>query len=185
MINCSKKNINIISLIITTVIFFIIILTLNSLKISKREQKTISTQSNIYQNNIIQETKLESINMWKIIIEKLKLEANIKEGTEDSIIKENVGHYITSGITKGNISLKAFNIGENKKYFANLKELEIGDEIIYIVNQEKYTYKVISNTIIDNEEEWISKNKSENTLTLITYIKDLENKKRCVIAKKV
>ena len=113
------------------------------------------------------------------------MQADIKEGTKDEIIKENVGHYTSSGITEGNISLKAFNIGENKKYFANLKELEIGDEIIYIVNQEKYTYKVISNTIINNEEEWTSKNKSENTLTLITYIKDLENKKRCVIAKKV
>ena len=156
MINYSKKNINIISFIVTTIIFFIIILILNSLNFSKQKVEIANNQENVLQNDVNQE-----------------------------IIKENVGHYTSSGITEGNISLKAFNIGENKKYFANLKELEIGDEIIYIVNQEKYTYKVISNTIINNEEEWTSKNKSENTLTLITYIKDLENKKRCVIAKKV
>lgn len=185
MINYSKKNINIISFIVTTIIFFIIILTLNSLKFSKQKVEIANNQENVLQNDVNQEIKLESITIWKIIIEKLNLQADIKEGTKDEIIKENVGHYTSSGITEGNISLKAFNIGENKKYFANLKELEIGDEVIYIVNQEKYTYKVISNTIINNEEEWTSKNKSENTLTLITYIKDLENKKRCVIAKKV
>lgn len=184
--NYNKKNINIISFFISLIIFLIIISILNfcssksnkSLNISQRENPK---NEDIYKEKITSDITLEGISNWKIEIEKLNLNAEIKEGTDESVIKESVGHYVESNYLYGNVVLKAYNIGEYKNYFANLKELEINDEIKYIINGEKYNYKVISNTIISNEEDAINK-KGENTLTLITYIKDMPNKRRCVIA---
>ena len=184
--NYNRKNVNLISLFISLSIFLIIIYSLNGLKKFKINQSKISNQSNSIKENfeVKHDIKIEEIYNWKIIIENLNLEANIKEGTIDEIIKENVGHYIESNKLYGNIALKAYNTGDNKNYFANLKELEIGDEIKYIVNDIETVFKVELNLIIENEEEYVEKQYKEDTITLITYIKDLENKKRCVIAVK-
>ena len=184
--NYNRKNVNLISLFISLSIFLIIIYSLNGLKKFKINQSKISNQSNSIKENfeVKHDIKIEEIYNWKIIIENLNLEANIKEGTIDEIIKENVGHYIESNKLYGNIALKAYNTGDNKNYFANLKELEIGDEIKYIVNDIETVFKVESNLIIENEEEYVEKQYKEDTIILITYIKDLENKKRCVIAVK-
>ncbi len=192
MINCNKRNVNIISFCISLIIFSIIIYFLNLiiLKTSKESNvlynnKILSINEISDKNNISNEDiSLENIKKWKIIIEKLNLEANIKEGEEENNIKENVGHYKESNYLKGNVSLKAYNTGENKNYFANLKELKIDDEIKYIINEKEYIYKVKENIIIDNEYEYAKKQYNENKLTLITYIKDIDNKKRCVIAEK-
>lgn len=192
MINCNKRNVNIISFCISLIIFSIIIYFLNLiiLKTSKESNvlynnKILSINEISDKNNISNEDiSLENIKKWKIIIEKLNLEANIKEGEEENNIKENVGHYKESNYLKGNVSLKAYNTGENKNYFANLKELKIDDEIKYIINEKEYIYKVKENIIIDNEYEYAKKQYNEDKLTLITYIKDIDNKKRCVIAEK-
>lgn len=192
MMNCNKRNVNIISFCISLIIFSIIIYFLNLiiLKTSKESNvlynnKILSINEISDKNNISNEDiSLENIKKWKIIIEKLNLEANIKEGEEENNIKENVGHYKESNYLKGNVSLKAYNTGENKNYFANLKELKIDDEIKYIINEKEYIYKVKENIIIDNEYEYAKKQYNENKLTLITYIKDIDNKKRCVIAEK-
>lgn len=195
MINYTKRNINIISFCISLIIFFLIIYFLKylSLKLNQNSIKT-SYQNEIKnseeQSNFVNEDiTLEEIKDWKIIIEKLNLEADIKEGTEENIIKENVGHFITSNLLYGNVALKAYNTGQNKNYFANLKELELRDEIKYIVNDNEYIYQVISNLIIDNQEEFISKHykskNEKNTLVLITFIKDMPTKMRCVICEEI
>ena len=170
MINCNKRNVNIISFCISLIIFSIIIYFLNLiiLKTSKESNvlynnKILSINEISDKNNISNEDiSLENIKKWKIIIEKLNLEANIKEGEEENNIKENVGHYKESNYLKGNVSLKAYNTGENKNYFANLKELKIDDEIKYIINEKEYIYKVKENIIIDNEYEYAKKQYNEN-----------------------
>lgn len=184
--NYNNKNVNIISFFISLIIFLIIISILNYFSSKVNKNLSISQETNIqneriYENSAETDISLVEIQEWKIEIEKLNLNAEIKEGTDENIIKENVGHYSMSNYLNGNIALKAYNTGEYKNYFANLKELEIGDEIKYILNGKKYNYKVISNSIIDNEEDAVNK-KDKNTMTLITYIKDMPNKKRCVIA---
>lgn len=193
MINYNKKNINIISFFISLIIFSIIIYFLNIIFPQKNKESKILYNNKILHindtndgNNIINEDiSLENINKWKIIIEKINLETYIKEGTDENTIKDNVGHYIESNYLIGNVSLKAYNTGENKNYFANLKELKIDDEIKYIINGEEYKYKVKENIIIDNEYEYIKKQYNKDILTLITYIKDINNKRRCVIAERI
>ena len=204
-INFNKKNINIISFFVSVIIFLIILLILNLF--TKKSSNNFYSYQNQEQNNqqlssnenIIKDISINEISNWKIEIEKLNLNATIKEGTSKEIIKDYVGHYTDSKVFYGIIALKAYNTGENNNYFANLKELQINDEIKYTVNNIQNTYKVISNKIIDNyylddcEEEYIKiydsiKGEYEITkndiLILITYVKDMPSKYRCVIARK-
>ena len=206
-INYNKKNINIISFFVSAIIFLIILLVLNlftnkssQIYYSYQNQEKNNLQANLNENIINQiDIPTSEISNWNIEIEKLNLNANIKEGTSKEIIKNNVGHYTASNVFYGIIALKAYNTGENNNYFANLKELQIDDEIKYTVNNLQSTYKVISNKIIDSNNIDDSKEeyskiydyiKGENNiakndiLILITYVKDMPNKYRCVISEK-
>ena len=190
--NYSKRNINIISFFISIIIFLVIIFNLKILSLknnpkSKNESNIVEISKKEEENVDI---SLEDIKEWKIEIEKLNLVTDIKEGTSDEIIKESVGHFTTSNLLCGNIALKAYNTGSYKNHFANLKELEIGDEIKYSINGIVNNYEVVSNLIIDNESEekytskTINNSNEKDKLILITYIKDMEEKRRCVIAEK-
>ena len=205
-INYNKKNINIISFFVSAIFFLIILLVLKIFKskdptffYSHQNQEQNNVQVNSNENITNQDISIEEITNWNIEIEKMNLNANIKEGTSNEIIRNEVGHYTDSSVFYGIIELKAFNTGENNNYFANLKELQIDDEIKYTVNNLQSTYKVISNKIIDsnnidNSKEEYSKIyeyiKRENNiakndiLILITYVKDMPNKYRCVISEK-
>ena len=206
-INYNRKNINIISFFISVIIFLIILLVLNlftnkssQIYYSYQNQEKNNLQANLNENIINQiDIPTSEISNWNIEIEKLNLNANIKEGTSKEIIRNEVGHYTASNVFYGIIALKAYNTGENNNYFANLKELQIDDEIKYTVNNLQSTYKVISNKIIDSNNIDDSKEeyskiydyiKGENNiakndiLILITYVKDMPNKYRCVISKK-
>lgn len=190
MINYNKRNLNILSFVISIIIFSLIIYILNLISLKNSNQSKFSYVNKISKNNVennvqVMDTSLENITTWKIVIEKLNLEAQVKEGVDDNNIEEFVGHYPESNYLYGNVSLKAYNTGKNKNYFANLKELELGEEIKYIVNDKEMIYKVISNQIIDNEKEYANKKYENDTITLITYVKDIENKRRCVVAELV
>lgn len=191
-INYSKRNINIISFFISLIIFLLLIFNLKylSLKYNQKAQNKSNIVESVENKEENIDICLEEIKEWQIEIEKLNLIAQIKEGTSEEIIKESVGHFSTSNLLYGNIALKAYNIGAYKNYFANLKELEIGDEIEYKINNVINSYEVVANLIIDKESEgeYISKNinnsKEKDRLILITYIKDMEENRRCVVAEK-
>ena len=172
--------------------------------VSANEQNLDQTNS-----NKLADLPVAQVTNWQIEIEKLNLTTNIAEGTSSDVISNKVGHYTNSNILSGIIALKAYNIGEGNNYFANLKELQIGDEIKYTVNENQSTYKVTLNKIIecseslsevdeftqilnnikgnsiDNEDTKTENDQSKNDiLILITYVKDLPNNFRCVIAEK-
>lgn len=200
-INYNKRNVNIISFIISIITFIIIILILDNLSqrqlnqfsyvniISEKEIQKEEVEKDNLENKrqkINQDIKLEEIYKWNIEIEKLNINATIQEGTTYEVLNQSVGHVEESNILNGIVALKAYNIGKGINYFANLKELIIGDEIKYEVNEEKRTYKVEENIILDKEKikDKIQKIEKENNfLVLITYVKDMENKNRLVIAK--
>ena len=200
-INYNKRNVNIISFIISIITFIIIILILDNLSqrqlnqfsyvniISEKEIQKEEVEKDNLENKrqkINQDIKLEEIYKWNIEIEKLNINATIQEGTTYEVLNQSVGHVEESNILNGIVALKAYNIGKGINYFANLEELIIGDEIKYEVNEEKRTYKVEENIILDKEKikDKIQKIEKENNfLVLITYVKDMENKNRLVIAK--
>ncbi len=237
-INYNKRNLNIISFLVSLFIFLIIVFCLKQMKNLKSNQEysyiMLSTeQSNETSNlnesvissenisseneqninstnsNEVDDLPLTQVTNWQIEIEKLNLTANIAEGTSSDVISHSVGHYTNSNILRGIIGLKAYNVGESNNYFANLKELQIGDEINYTVNENQSTYKVTSNKIIkcyenlneadeftqilnnikgndiDSKNTETENDQSKNDiLILITYVKDMPNNLRCVVAEK-
>ena len=235
-INFNRKNLNIISFLVSLIIFSIILIIIYIISNQKLNQNyfykmpsseinntnTEPILSNEFENkqnvngmvaNNENDISINEITNWQIEIEKLNLKTNIAEGANDEVIQNNVGHYTSSNILNGIIALKAYNSGQRNNYFANLKELQVGDEIKYIVNDKPKTYKVVSNKIIECNEELDETNEftkicsyinalkinnskgnvtiaQDNTssqndiLILITYVKDLPNNLRCVVAEK-
>lgn len=204
--NFNKININFISLIISILIFILIVFLLptrtpikklsqnidihfeNLKKIiknntTKKDSKENNEKNNVNNPNELEESKQLIVpNTWKIIIPKLNLDANIKQGINNEIINYNVGHYEKSNILNGKIILFAYNYGENhKNYFANLKELKTTENLVYVVDKQPMLYKVISNIIIPNDEKYINEI-NYDCLILLTYVIDMPNAKRCVIA---
>lgn len=124
----------------------------------------------------------EKNNIWQIEISKISLKADIAEGTTKEILNKSVGHFEETQKEEGNIGLAAHNRGYEVNYFAQLKTLQEGDEIIYRHNQYINTYEVIKNIIIkDTEWEYLEETE-ENMLTLITCVENEPNYRRCVQA---
>ena len=65
-------------------------------------------------------------------------------------------------------------------YFARLKELEIGDEIIYKTIKGTKTYVVNVITIIEDTDWSYLKNTKEDKITLITCVENKPSKRRCI-----
>lgn len=116
-------------------------------------------------------------------IEKLNIEAPIKEGTTQAIMKTSVGHFTESDFWNGNVSLASHNGGTNMHYFQDIHTLQINDEIKYKTELGEKIYKVqsvekISDTdwskVIGNSE------KKTNTITLITCINGQPDYRLCV-----
>lgn len=67
-------------------------------------------------------------------------------------------------------------------YFEKVKDLNLGDEIIYKTPYGEKTYQVVLSTIID-ETDWSYLQETEiNTITLITCVSNQPTKRLCVQA---
>ena len=155
MVRYTTRYVNLVSFIITLLIFIITInarITLNRINygtlisiLLKRdsvlvelksnnfnqdtEDKNVENQNNPKTNNL--ETKEEK-NKWKIIIPEISLEAEISEGTSKEIMDKFVGHFEETTKISGNVGLAAHNRGYAVNYFANIKQLKENDKIIEI-----------------------------------------------------
>ena len=144
MINASSLRINIISLIITLLIFnafefakeninFEIpsknIVIENSNITNKEEPKE---EKNIEETEIEKQEKTEEIPYeWGISIPTINLKAQISEGTTKEVMDKYVGHFVDTGVIKGNICLGAHNRGYPVNYFENIKSLNKNNLIFY------------------------------------------------------
>ena len=77
-----------------------------------------------------------------ITIEKIGLNATVKEGTTSDVLLEYVGHIDNTATYDGNIGLAGHNRGYKVNYFQNLKLLEKGDEIKYTYGDFEKIYEV-------------------------------------------
>lgn len=206
MISYTKRYVNIVSLILTIIIYFITNNNIISLKNIDFNPNSIFNllrkniiQVEINSNNINQKTKENSKNYypilnskeniqqiipkesnWKIIIPSISLEAQISEGTSKEVMNKFVGHFEETVKTNGNIGLAAHNRGYEVNYFSNLKKLKEGDEIIYKFNEFEKRYKVQKHVIIkDTDWSYLEKTK-ENKITLITCIENEPEYRRCI-----
>lgn len=204
MISYTKRYVNIISLIITILVYLLLTQTNSILKQTNFKftpisnifkNKTVLVELN--SNNINQDTKEDIKNNntplytsektkeknWKIIIPKISLEAEISEGTSKQIMDKYVGHFEETSKNIGNIGLAAHNRGYSVNYFSDIKRLKDGDEISYICNDFKKTYKVSKNVIIKDTDWTYLEKTEENTITLITCVENEPEYRRCIQAK--
>ncbi len=206
MISYTKRYVNIVSIIITILIYFFlinsnfilkkinfnplyissllkkdsVIVELNSNNINQETKEISKNQSKIPLNNT-KENKLKDYN-WKIIIPKISLEAPIYEGTSKEVMNEYVGHFEETSSNSGNIGLAAHNRGYKVNYFANIKLLRYGDEIIYKFNDIEKKYTVVNNIIIKDTDWSYLQNTEENKITLITCVENEPEYRRCIQA---
>ena len=208
MVRYTTRYVNLVSFIITLLIFIITInarITLNRINygtlisiLLKRdsvlvelksnnfnqdtEDKNVENQNNPKTNNL--ETKEEK-NKWKIMIPEISLEAEISEGTSKEIMDKFVGHFEETTKISGNVGLAAHNRGYAVNYFANIKQLKENDKIIYQYNGEQKTYSVIENKIIKDTDWSRLENTKDNRITLITCVENEPDYRRCVQAVEV
>lgn len=128
-----------------------------------------------------QETKAEKVqDIWQVEIPAINLVAPISEGTSQEVMLEYVGHFENTSKWNGNIGLAAHNRGFPINYFAKLKDLKTGNEIIYKTNQGTRKYKINSiKTIEDTDWSYLQKSK-ENKITLITCVANKPNNRLCI-----
>lgn len=132
-------------------------------------------------NNSI--NKLENDVIGILYIDKLNIEAPVKEGTTQEVMKTSIGHFIESDFWNGNVSLASHNSGTSMHYFQNIHKLKINDEIKYKTQLGEKTYKIKSiDKIKDTDWSKVEKNdnSNENTITLITCINGQPDYRLCI-----
>lgn len=133
------------------------------------------------------ESTLEEIEVeeWSLEIPKIELSAQIAEGTTSEILDEYIGHFENTSKKDGNIALAAHNRGYKVNYFERLKELEIGDKVIYKFQNITRTYEISSKNIIKDTDVEVLEKTDENILTFITCVENEPSLRRCLVAKEI
>lgn len=200
MINISRKNISLLALLVTLLVYGFFYCAKNSFSINydsyQDNKKKCETHflNRIEQNkqqikqaeekwNEYQTEKQEQENQnkgWCIEIPKIELIAQIAEGTTEEIMNVSVGHFEETSLWNGNVGLAAHNRGYPVNYFGRIKELQKGDLIIYYTSQGKRTYEVQEVLIIQDIDWSYLEKTQENKITLITCVEDKPELRRCV-----
>ena len=185
----TNKFINIISLIITIIIFTLSnFLVLNN---SKSKNEIFSSildkieEKHEGKKNVISKKEDMEIGDWYVEISSISLKAPIAEGTSMEVLNENVGHFTETSKDIGNVGLAAHNRGFKKNYFENLKDVQINDEIRYKCKEFEKIYKVDKIEIIKNTDWSYLDKTEENKITLITCIENQPEFRRCVQASEI
>lgn len=150
----------------------------NSEELSNNENVNIIENNNIQDNVNTTETDI----IGNLNIEKIGLNAPIKQGSTSDVLSKYVGHIEDTPTFDGNVGLAAHNRGNIYSYFSRLNELEEGDKIIYKTNYWEREYIVDKVTTILETDWSMLKNTNENRLTLITCIRNRPNQRLCVQA---
>lgn len=106
----------------------------------------------------------------------------IKDGIDVKTLNEYVGHFPSTSNFDGNVGLAAHNSGFKNNFFKDINKLNLNDSIIYKYNGEKRQYKVVKKVEIDSYDWSYLDNTNDNTLTLITCVKNMPNKRLVVQA---
>ena len=107
---------------------------INSYNKSQSAENSEEIESNKKEDdetNITKTLKEDNNVIGKIIIENIKLQAPIQQGTSKEILKDAVGHFENTNYWYGNVALASHNRGSSGDYFCNLYKIKNGDEIKY------------------------------------------------------
>lgn len=142
--------------------------------------KTDDKFENVTYNNV--EDVWDDSVLGILSIEKIGLNATVKEGTTDAILLNYIGHIEETSTYDGNVGLAGHNRGCKNSYFARINELEKGDIINYKTKFYNRAY-VVDNIQVIYETDWsLLQSTEENKLTLITCIAGKKQQRLCVQA---
>ena len=125
-------------------------------------------------DNVINKTEI-----WQIEIPEIGLKDEITQGITKEILKKNIGHFINTSKQEGNVCLAVHN---QMEYFKKIRLLKKGDEIKYKYNQFEKVYEVDKCRIIRRDELEYLEQTEENMLTIITYVENQPEYRRCIQA---
>ena len=114
----------------------------------------------------------------------IDLSVKIYQGTSDATLKKGVGHFASTSVWDGNVSLAAHNRGANS-YFGKIHTLEMGDRITLSTKEGTRTYSVTSVMKIDETDNSMLAATSENCLTLFTCVRNERDYRWCIRAVEV
>ena len=192
----STKNIKLITLIISLIIFFSLNFLISNFSSNSLIENSLDNNNS---NKIIQENnnqnkeknridnkknykyEKQEIN-WYIEIPSIYLKAPIKESTNMEVLNEFIGHFESTSKTIGNIGLASHNRGYKNNYFENLNKVKKGDEIEYCYNDFKKIYLVKNIETIKSTNWNYLENSEKNMITLITCIENAPDYRLCVQA---
>ena len=155
------------------------------------ENEIVPEENNVETEEVIEEKTEENVEVVEEATEGIKQIGTIKipifnliapvvEGTSDEIMNQYVGHFENTSLWDGNIGLAAHNRGYPVNYFANIKDLQIGDEIIYETENQTRTYLVNEVTIIEDTDWSYLQLTEDNRITLITCVENEPSYRRCI-----
>ena len=107
-----------------------------------------------------------------IYVERIDRTIKVYEGEQLDNLKKGAGHFASTSVWNGNVGLCGHNRG-SYPYFGFVKDLKIGDRVVYTTQYGSRTYEVFSKEQI-NEYDYSSLSGSfENELTLITCVQGI------------
>lgn len=192
--NYTKFNTIFIAIILVIFIFNSVNLAYESLQNNTKTQeeyyKEISIEEILEKTDEEMEIEEKIANManvkdqiWQVEIPAIGLIAPIAEGTTQEVMLKDVGHFENTKFWKGNIGLAAHNRGYPINYFEKVKDLKLGDEIIYKTPYGEKVYEVTLYEIIEQTDWSYLEETSDNRITLITCVRNKPENRLCVQAR--
>lgn len=197
MFNYSKRNLIIISVILSLVILISLNFILNFFKENQNNNENLNltiSQVKSNENEKINIEKFEDLeeenivenqyknNDWRVLIPKINLDAPILEGTSQSNLRRAVGHFKETALWDGNVCLAAHNRGYKYNFFQGIKYLEVGDIIEYRNHENNRKYSVVWKGKIKETDFNCLKETQDNIITLLTCVENMPEYRLCVQA---
>lgn len=180
----TKKNLDTVCLLLTIFILMIFYLIYSSISLAvisnKNSNMVYSRKVPIENQTQRQIVQANLVNKWRIQIPKLNLDAHIEEGTTDDILLRAVGHFENTSKWNRNVCLAGHNRGYQCNFFQKIKDLKVGDEIIYCTAQGKKVYQVQTNKVILETDWSYIENTKDDRITLITCEENRGEYRRCI-----
>ena len=162
----------------------VLIISSCSIRVKKVQAYTFNTQDKKVgcqvEERRFDESKFFTNENWSLEIPKINLKAEISYGTTKEVMDKYIGHFDITSFWYGNVGLAAHNRGYRVNYFGRLKELQIGDEIIYKTVFGERTYIVDLVTVISDTDWSYLEETNDNRITLITCVENEPNYRRCI-----
>lgn len=139
-------------------------------KINNSSEIENSEVMELWETNIIGTLEIPSLN----------LKLSVADGIDDNTLEEYIGHFPSTALYEGNVGMAGHN---SSKFFATLKNIKKGDEIIYNFLFGEKTYIVDTITEIQEDDWSYLEDTEDNRLTLITCVRNQPMIRLCIQAK--